>query len=67
MIKKLNPIIRGWAAYYRTGVSAEIFGSLDQYLWELTFKWARFSHANKPTRWIVSRYYDRFNKARQDR
>ena len=67
VIKKLNPIIRGWAAYYRTQVSAEIFGSLDQYLWELTFKWARFSHANKPTRWVVGRYYNRFNKARQDR
>jgi RNA-directed DNA polymerase len=67
VIKRLNPIIRGWAAYYRTQVSAEIFGSLDQHLWELTYKWARFSHANKPTRWVVDRYYDRFNKARQDR
>jgi RNA-directed DNA polymerase len=67
VIKRLNPIIRGWAAYYRTGVSAEIFGSLDQYLWELTFKWARFSHANKPTRWVVARYWGRFNKARQNR
>jgi hypothetical protein len=67
VIKRLNPIIRGWAAYYRTQVSAEIFGSLDQHLWELTFKWARFSHANKPTRWVVARYIDRLNKARQDR
>jgi RNA-directed DNA polymerase len=25
VIKKLNPIIRGWAAYYRTQVSAEVF------------------------------------------
>ena len=30
-------------------------------------KWARFSHANKPTRWVVARYYGQFNKARQDR
>ena len=67
VIKKLNPIIRGWAAYYRTQVSAEVFDALDQYLWELTFKWARFSHANKPTRWVVARYWARFNKARQDR
>src|SRR5215211_4471878 len=67
VIKRLNPIIRGWAAYYRTQVSAEVFDALDQYLWELTFKWARFSHANKPTRWVVARYWGRFNKARQDR
>jgi RNA-directed DNA polymerase len=55
VIKKLNPIIRGWAAYYRTRVSSELFNSLDHYLWELTLKWARFSHANKPTRWVVGR------------
>ena len=53
MIKRLNPIIRGWAAYYRTQVSAEVFGKLDNYLWRLTYKWATFSHANKPTSWVV--------------
>ena len=67
VIKRLNPIIRGWAAYYRTQVSAETFGKLDQYLWELTYKWATFSHANKRTSWVVARYFAKFNKARQDR
>ena len=67
VIKRLNPIIRGWAAYYRTQVSAEIFGKLDHYLWGLTYKWARFSHANKPVSWVVARYFGKFNKARQDR
>ena len=47
VIKRLNPIIRGWAAYYRTQVSAEIFGKLDHYLWRLTYKWATFSHAEQ--------------------
>ena len=67
MIKRLNPIIRGWAAYYRTQVSAEIFGKLDHYLWRLTYKWATFSHANKSTSWVTARYFAKFNKARQDR
>ncbi|MGA8719653.1 MAG: group II intron maturase-specific domain-containing protein, partial [Solirubrobacteraceae bacterium] len=67
VIRRLNPIIRGWANYYRTHVAAEIFVKLDQYLWRLTYKWARFSHANKSTRWVVARHYGRFNKARQDR
>ncbi len=55
MIKKLNPIIRGWAAYYRTQALSELLNSLGHYLRELTLKWARFSHANKPTRWVVGR------------
>ena len=67
VIKRLNPIIRGWAAYYRTQVSAVIFGKLDHYLWRLAWKWATFSHATRPTDWIVHRYFGRFNKARQDR
>ena len=48
VIRKLNPIIRGWAAYYRTQVSSEAFDALDNYLWRLTCKWARYSHPNKP-------------------
>ena len=67
VIRRLNPIIRGWAAYYRTQVSSETFKALDQYLWQLTYKWATFSHANKPTRWVVARYFGRFNKSRRDR
>jgi RNA-directed DNA polymerase len=67
VIRRLNPIIRGWAAYYRTQVSAVAFGKLDHYLWRLTLKWATRSHANKPTDWIVRRYFGAFNKARHDR
>jgi RNA-directed DNA polymerase len=67
VIKRLNPIIRGWAAYYRTQVSSDTFSALDRYLWKLTYKWARLSHPNKAKHWVTSRYFDRFDKSRQDR
>ena len=67
VIATLNPIIRGWAAYYRGVVSSRQFHSLDNYLWKLTYKWATWRHANKPKRWIVNRYFGRFNKFRNDR
>jgi RNA-directed DNA polymerase len=67
VIKRLNPIIRGWAAYYRTVVSSKVFGVLDHYLWKLTYKWATSSHANKPKAWVINRYYGKFNRSRQDR
>jgi RNA-directed DNA polymerase len=67
VIRRLNPIIRGWANYYRTQVSAEAFGKLDYYLWQLTLKWAKFNHSTKPTYWVIARYFGKFNKARQDR
>jgi len=67
VIARLNPIIRGWAAYYRTVVSSQTFKKLDNYLWKLTYKWARHGHPNKPTRWIVRRYFGTFNTSRNDR
>jgi RNA-directed DNA polymerase len=42
VIAKLNPIISGWAAYYRIGASKPAFGALDAHRWKLVYKWARF-------------------------
>jgi len=67
VIQRLNPIIRGCAAYYRTVVSSEVFAALDNYMWKLTYKWARHVHPNKSAHWVVARYFDKFNKARRDR
>jgi RNA-directed DNA polymerase len=66
VITTLSPIIRGWAAYYRTVVSSEVFRSLDTYVWILLYKWARWRHRNKPRRWVVARYFGKFNKFRND-
>ncbi len=35
LISKLNPIIRGWANYFRTGVSKEVYSDMDDYLWKI--------------------------------
>jgi RNA-directed DNA polymerase len=67
VIGRLNPIIRGWAAYYRGAVSSKVYSSLDAYLWKLTYKWARSSHPNKPKLWVTARYFGAFNKSRNDR
>jgi RNA-directed DNA polymerase len=67
VIARLNPIITGWAAYYRIGVSKHAFNALDAYLWKLVWKWARLTHPNKPKRWIIHRYFGMFNPARQDK
>jgi RNA-directed DNA polymerase len=67
LIARLNPIIRGWAAYSRGVVSSKIFSSLDNYVWRLTYKWATHTHPNKPKKWIARRYFGKFNKFRNDR
>ena len=34
LIQKLNPILRGWGNYFRTGNAAEKFNELDSYVWK---------------------------------
>ena len=67
VLERLNPIIRGWSAYYRGAASSETFTALDNYMWKLTYKWAIYSHSDKSKRWVVNRYFGRFNKSRRDR
>lgn len=67
VIRRLTPIIRGWSAYYRNAVSKEAFATLDHHLWQHLYRWALRSHQNKPRRWVVNRYFGKFNPSRQDR
>jgi RNA-directed DNA polymerase len=63
----LTPIIRGWAAYYRVGVSSEVFSALDDYMWKLLYKWIKRTHPNKSRWWRMDRYFGRFNRSRNNR
>lgn len=67
VIATLNPIIRGWAAYYRTVVSSKAFSALDDHMWRLLYKWASHAHPNKPRYWVTARYFGQFHPSRQDR
>ena len=65
VIAALNPIIR-LGGLLPGVVSCKTFGSLDDYLWKLSYKWATWRHNNKPERWIAGRYFGKFNPFRND-
>jgi RNA-directed DNA polymerase len=67
VLTRLNPVIRGWSAYYRHCVSARVFSQLDDHVWKRTCKWAKWTHPHKGKRWIVRRYFGRFVPSRRDR
>ena len=67
VVRRLNPIIRGWSAYYRTVVSKKAFVHLDTHMWKLVMSWAKRRHPNKSGRWVVDRYFGAFHKTRRDR
>lgn len=59
LIGKLNPVIRGWANYYRHVVSQEIFDKIDSAIWKVIWQWTKRRHPKKPLRWIKSKYFQR--------
>ena len=58
LIGILNPVIAGWANYYRAVVSKETFQLLDHRLYEKLRRWAFFRHPRKGRRWAIARYWD---------
>ena len=59
VIGMLNPVIRGWANFYRHVVSQEIYDKIDSAIWKMTWQWAVRRHPNKPLKWIKSKYFQR--------
>jgi RNA-directed DNA polymerase len=33
LLRQLNPLLRGWANYYRNGAAKATIGKLDYYVW----------------------------------
>jgi RNA-directed DNA polymerase len=57
LLRKLNPLIRGWANYYRHGASKRTFERLDHDIhWQL-WRWVKRRHPNKSAKWLVRKYF----------
>jgi RNA-directed DNA polymerase len=67
VIGRLNPIIRGWAAYNRSFVASKVFAALDHHVWRLLYRWACHRHPDKSKHWVVARYFGKYNKDREDK
>jgi len=57
ILMALNPILRGWANYYRTVVSKRVFTGRGNYLWESSWRWARKKHPQVAHKELAARYY----------
>jgi RNA-directed DNA polymerase len=66
VIKRLNPIIRGWANYFRTGGSNNTFHSLDRQLFIRETRFVKRLHPHQPRYWRQARYFGKRNPYRMD-
>lgn len=62
----LNPIIRGWANYFRVGVASKVFNSLDHWMMQREVRHVKRMHPKKPRHWTQAKYFGRLNTERGD-
>ena len=60
VIKTLNPLLRGFANYYRGVVSKETFSYISHRVWQYLYRWAIRRHPNKSKGWVKAKYFHRF-------
>jgi len=57
VVSDLNPVIRGWANYYRHCAAKGTFDKADHRMWQMLWVWAKRRHPNKPAKWVKQRYF----------
>lgn len=57
LIRKLNPVIRGWSNYHKGICSKNTFRKLEVFIFGQTWKWATRQHGDKGHRWVFKRYF----------
>ena len=56
LLRRLNPVLRGWCTYFRHGVSSRTFGYLDHYAFWRIVGWLRKRHVGLNMHTLVRRY-----------
>ena len=57
--EQFNPILRGWANYYRFVCSKRTFSYVENRTRWMLWKWAKRRHPNKPVPWILNKYFEK--------
>jgi len=66
VLNRLNPLIRGWASYFRVVAAGSTFRKLDTWMFHRALRYTKRTHPRKPWYWRKTRYWGRFNRTRQD-
>ena len=60
LLRRLNPVLRGWANYFRHGASSKTFAYLDAITWRRVWRWLCKKHPRRPRKELVRRYYTKW-------
>ena len=59
LIRKLNPVIRGWVNFQKYNVSSQAFERFDFDVWRCLWQWCKRRHPKKSHKWIAKKYFKR--------
>jgi RNA-directed DNA polymerase len=57
LIRKLNPVIRGWSNYHKGFCAKRTFNRLSTTIYNTLKRWTKNEHANQNIWWIFHRYF----------
>lgn len=57
LLGQLNPLIRGWANYYRHGAAKRTFDKLDGFVFRQLWRWTKKRHPDKSATWKQRKYF----------
>jgi RNA-directed DNA polymerase len=66
IVKRLNPLIRGWANYFRISVATKTFSRLDHWMVTRELRYVQRKHPRKFHAWRKARYWDKHNRRKGD-
>lgn len=56
LLRRLNPMLRGWCGYFRPGVSSAVFAYLGCHVWQTVWRWLRRKHRRSTWKELRHRY-----------
>ena len=59
LIRKLNPVIRGWVNFQKYNVSSQAFDRFDFDVWRCLWRWCKRRHPKKSHKWKAKKYFRR--------
>ena len=60
LLRRLNPVLRGWCTYFRHGVSSRTFSYIDHFAFWRVVGWLRKRHLGLNMHTLVRRYLPRW-------
>jgi RNA-directed DNA polymerase len=57
LLRQLNPLLQGWANYYRNGAAKGTFYKLDFHVYRKIWRWISRRHPDKTRNWKKRKYF----------